>query len=180
VHRRAHTLLASAGIAALVLSGCTPGESGPQTDPSGDAGNGQADSAPVVTVVNDALEADTAAAGGTMDASSDSTDASTATSTPESDGAESDDTDAQDTGTVMIGAGQELELAVDGGVFTEVRLIDADHDTVPVDTGTFDVTAAGSDDQDATAEATDPSEPSAGGTVETPRGLVDAESDDEE
>ena len=180
MHRRAHTLLASAGIAALVLSGCTPGESGPQTDPSGDAGNGQADSAPVVTVVNDALEADTAAASGTMDASSDSTDASTATSTPESDGAESDDTDAQDTGTVMIGAGQELELAVDGGVFTEVRLIDADHDTVPVDTGTFDVSAADSGDPDVTSGATDPSEPSAGGTVETPRGLVDAESDDEE
>ncbi|HJG80575.1 MAG TPA: Ig-like domain-containing protein [Brevibacterium senegalense] len=197
VRRRAHTLLATAGIAALVLSGCTPGEPGTPSGPGDDSTGAQSDPAPVVSVVNDPVEDDTATAGGEVDADSqDPSDAPTASGTASDaadDSADSDstsdgvDADATDTGTVHINAGEELQLAVDGGVFTEVRLIDADHDSVPVDTGELDPgeDTDGSESGE-TAEATDTTEPAddaeaaAGGSVATTPGLVDAESADGE
>src|SRR5699024_3495627 len=134
--------------AALVLSGCTPGEPGTPSGPGDDSTGAQSDPAPVVSVVNDPVDGDTATAGGEVDADSqDPSDAPTASRTASDaadDSADSDstsagvDADATDTGTVHISAGEELQLAVDGGVFTEVRLIDADHDSVPVDTGELD------------------------------------------
>jgi lipoprotein-anchoring transpeptidase ErfK/SrfK len=194
VRRRAHTLLATASIAALVLSGCTPGEPGTPGGPGDDPTGAQSDPAPVVSVVNDPVEDDTATAGGEVDA--DAQDPSDAPTTSEAADADSDDTDstddavdpdATDTGSVHINAGEELQLAVDGGVFTEVRLIDADHDTVPVDTGDLDPRTdedADGSESDETSDATDSteaadsSEAAAGGSVETAPGLVDAESDD--
>ena len=191
MRRRAHTLLATAGIVALVLSGCTPGEPGTPSGPGDDPTGAQSDPAPVVSVVNDPVEDDTATAGGEVDADAqDPTDAPSASGTAsdavDGDSADTDATDdATDTGSVHIHAGEELELAVDGGVFTEVRLMDADHDTVPVDTGDLDPGA----DEDAEsgdaaepgddAQAADDSEAAAGGSVETAPGLVDAESDGE-
>ena len=123
MRRRALSAVATAGLAALVLSACTVDPTSP-ADPSSDETTAQSEPAPVVTVVNDTLD-DSAAAGQDPAAGT--------TSSPTADDAAGGSADA-----VTVEAGDELVLAVEGGDFTEVTLVDADHDAVPADTGTFD------------------------------------------
>lgn len=196
MRRRAMSVLATTGLAALILSGCTPGSTNP-TEPSDPDGTAQNAPAPVVSVVNEAV-ADTGAgtaAGSaqheddaeapTTDATDPSAGAEPADEADSADSADSaDDTAASD--SITIEAGQKLALAVDGGEFVEVRLIDADHDSVPVDTGTFE-TDAGSDSDstdapdDANADSAESADEAvAGGTTNPTHGLVDTEGGDEE
>ena len=159
MRRRALSAVATAGVAAIVLSACTAGPTEP-TAPSSDGGSAQSDPAPVVTVVNEAITDDEAESG---------------TTTPPAD-------------SVTIQAGDELALTVDGGEFTEVTLVDSDHDTVPTDTGTFDTEEDADDDADETEgsngtdDSNDPDETEvteeqarAGGTTDPTQGLVDVE-----
>ncbi|WP_198392713.1 Ig-like domain-containing protein [Brevibacterium yomogidense] len=199
--------LATTGLAALILSGCTPGSTNP-TDPSAPDGTASTAPAPVVSVVNDAVadtdsdaaqhqdtapDQDTAAADAAPSAGADSADsADAAESTSPANG-----TGASD--SITVDAGEKLALAVDGGEFVEVRLIDADHDSVPVDTGTFptgagtdsDSTDAPGDANSADGDSTNPDDANAdssgttdeavaGGTTKPTHGLVDTEGGNEE
>ena len=171
MRRRALSAVATAGLAALVLSACTVDPTSP-ADPSSDETTAQSEPAPVVTVVNDTLD-DSAAAGQDPAAGT--------TSSPTADDAAGGSADA-----VTVEAGDELVLAVEGGDFTEVTLVDADHDAVPADTGTFDTDEGSADeaaedsdvaeDSDGPAATEDAAEQAmAGGTTDPAHGLVDAE-----
>ena len=177
MRRRALSAVATAGLAALVLSACTVDPT-TQADPTSHESTAQTDPAPTVTVVNEPLE-DDAAAAGQASAGEDAADESDeATSPTDSATSASDPTDS-----VTIAAGEELVLAIEGGEFAEVRLTDADHATVPVDTGTFDAGAAADSDEADDSDAADAETASegtseqamAGGTTEPSHGLMDAE-----
>lgn len=186
MRRRALSAVATAGLAAIVFSACTAGPTDP-TDPSSDGGSAQSDPAPVVTVVNEAITDDEAADEG---ASAQNTAAEAADGTASTSPAAEADSEASapPADSVTIEAGEELALTVDGGEFTEVTLVDADHDAVPTDTGTFDTEEDATDDADETEgssgtdESEDPDEADgtgeqamAGGTTDPTHGLVDVE-----
>ena len=185
MRRRALSAVATAGLAALVLSACTAGPTNP-TDPSSDGSTAQSDPAPVVSVVNETIAGDEAADDGTSAQNTAAeAPAGTASASPADDAGS--EASAPPSDAVTIEAGEELALTVDGGEFTEVTLVDADHDSVPADAGTFDAdqntaddaaddTAEtdGSDDA-AEAEGTDSTDEQAmaGGTTDPTHGLME-------
>ncbi|WP_051298182.1 L,D-transpeptidase [Brevibacterium album] len=154
MRRRPLSALAALGASALILSACTPapterGESG--------SGGTAAEAAPVVTVANEALGEGAAAAGSTAEsASAEAESADSAASATEPADASGTET-AEDSGDMTIAAGEPLELTVEGGEFAEVELIDLDHETVPVDTGSLGAAdaEAASDAPSASAEHSD-------------------------
>lgn len=180
MRRRALSAVATAGLAALALSACTVDPT-TQADPTSDESTTQTDPAPTVTVVNESLK-DDAAAAGQDSAVEGAVDESDETTSPTD--AATDATDPAD--SVTIAAGEELVLAVEGGEFAEVRLTDADHATVPVDTGTFDPDNDDDSDEaddEATSEAASEGtseQAMAGGTTEPSHGLMDVEDAEDE
>ena len=198
MRRRPLSALAALSASALVLAACT---SAPSTRDGSDPDRAAAEAAaaPVVTVVNPPVEETTddgtaeaeqpqagsdtgessASEAGTEQAGTEQ--AGTESSADAEDAGEDSDGDASSTDpdVVHIAAGEKLELAVDGGEFTEVELIDVDHETVPVDTGTFDV--AGIDDTDGAGEDTPAAESTSGteDSSDTGAGSADGTADAE-
>lgn len=147
--RRPLTPLIAAATAVVLLSACTAQPSGSSTPDStrpADSATEAAAAAPVVEVVDpDDVEDEAGTDAGTPEGedaddgsagSGGSGDVAAESSAPEPDASEPAGTSGTDAADIEFAPGGTFALAVTGGEFTSVELLDADHDSVPADPGT--------------------------------------------
>ncbi len=171
--------------AVLLLSSCTAGTDGasaPNTRPAAPTeSTTAAAAAPVVEIVDPAevpADEDGTDTDGTDTAAP--TEAATGTSGPDASGPTASDapSTSPDAADIDFAPGDTFALTVSGGTFTEVELLDADHDAVPADTGSVSedgttwqaragLAGGASYTWTATTTAPDGSEHTASGTFDT-------------